>query len=411
MNSERRLSMLLSVLFASACSSGSPEAHTPASLEAGGASCSASAGAAGAQAGDAGESADDAHCDAPWPAQAPTLKSDTWTSLNPSTVKFTGEPQDGPFVQGFAIDPCNSSTLYLCVDSFDPAQGGGLYKSLDAGATWKKIGPLDEPVRVRVDPKDPLHLYVADGVRGDTLGFWVSKDGGDTWLKPDGWKALSPSVYVVDDLYDVAVDPADFSHALVTFHSPWVSGTAGQNAGVLETKDGGDTWTAHQPQSTWGAGLNIWFLSNAKTWLLGTQADGYWRTEDSGATWVHVSTTPMFHGGGQLYKAKTGVLYLSSSTGVLRSSDDGVTWTSVGSVPPATSVFGDGTRLYTHSAYLIGSEPFYTSKESDGLTWTQLNSQAWTDGPFEMAFDAKQGIVYSANWGNGLIALKVPPRP
>jgi hypothetical protein len=30
---------------------------------------------------------------------------------------------------------------------------------------------------------------------------------------------------------------------------------------------------------------------------------------------------------------------------------------------------------------------------------------SFSDGPFEMAYDAYNGIVYSANWGNGLLAL------
>lgn len=121
--------------------------------------------------------------------------------------------------------------------------------------------------------------------------------------------------------------------------------------------------------------------------------------------------TAMTHGGGQLYKSKPGPYYVSSTAGVMRSTDSGATWTPVGSVPPSTSVFGDGTRLYSHSAYLLGSQPFSSSLESDGVTWAPLNADALSDGPFEMAFDAKQGIVYSANWGNGLLALKVPPAP
>ena len=405
-------SFLFGLILASACSGGG-EPRSPASVDGGGAGGASSAGGASAGGPSAGAPAsggapNPVDCTAAWPSNAPALKDDHWTSINPPSLKFVGEPQTGPFVQGMAVDPCNSAIIYLCVDSFDISQGGGLYKTVDAGATWNKIGQLDEPVRVRVDPKNSLHLYAVDGVRGDTMGFWVSQDGGQSWTKPDAWKALAPATYTIDDLYDVAVDPADFNHALVTFHSPWGTTAAGQNSGVIETKDGGNSWVAHQPKGDWSAGLNVWFLDNAQSWLVGTQSNGYWRTTDAGGTWAQVSTTSMFHGGGQLYKSKPGALYVSSASGVMRSADNGVTWTKVGTVPPATSVFGDGNRLYTHSAYLSGEEPFFTSPESDGMTWTALNAHALTDGPFEMAFDAEHGIVYSANWGNGLIALKVP---
>lgn len=401
--------LLFGFLCACACSGGT-DAQSPMST---GGAPGAGAGASGAGPGSAGAGGglpSSVKCDEPWPSNAPTLKEDSWTAINPPALKFTGEPQSGPFTQGMAIDPCNTSTLYLCIDSFNyQTDGGGVYKSIDAGATWKRVGQLEEPLRVRVDPKNPNHLFAVDGVRGGTQGFWISQDGGNNWTKPDEYKALMPSVFTIDDLYDIAVDPADFGHALITFHSPWATATAGQNSGVLETTDGGTTWIPHQPQPTWGAGNNVWFLSNSSTWLVGTQADGFWRTADAGKTWKQVSKTQMTHGGGQLYKSKTGALYSACVAGIQRSTDDGVTWTTVGSIKPTSGVWGDGNRIYTHSAYGSGEDTFFFSPESDGITWSPLGTQKFTDGPFEMALDGEQGIMYSANWGNGLLAMKVTP--
>ena len=47
---------------------------------------------------------------------------------------------------------------------------------------------------VRVDPNDSEHLYVGDGVRGSTMGFWISTDGGASFTKPAGWSALPAAV-------------------------------------------------------------------------------------------------------------------------------------------------------------------------------------------------------------------------
>jgi hypothetical protein len=48
-----------------------------------------------------------------------------------------------------------------------------------------------------------------------------------------------------------------------------------------------------------------------------------------------------------------------------------------------------------------------TSAETDGVTWTTYNSQTFADGPYRMAFDATNRIIYSSNWNSGVWALKV----
>jgi hypothetical protein len=349
------------------------------------------------------------------PESAPVLEPGVWTDITPNQEPFSS----GTFSQGLAIDPCNAATIYL-TQNFLETKPAGLFRSTDAGTSWIEIGDFHTPLRVRVDPADPLHLYVGDGVRGNTQGFWVSTDGGESFFQPQGWKDKCTTVGIasccgLDDVYDVAVDPSDFNHVLVSFHAPgsWCDGqgTWSGNAGVLESTDGGESWVGHAPKAGWGYGHSVWFLSSSSTWLLGTQGSGFHRTTDSGVTWTQVTNTDMTHGGGEIYYAKTGVLYAASVNGVIRSTDDGVTWTTAVSLGGGvTGVFGDGSYLYTHLAYYNMSSFFY-SPEDDGMTWTEFGggSQQWSDGPYEMAFDEANGILYSGNWWDGILALKVVP--
>ena len=55
------------------------------------------------------------------------------------------------------------------------------------------------------------------------------------------------------------------------------------------------------------------------------------------------------------------------------------------------------------------NEPYYVSSESDGTQWTpyQGGAQKFGNGPYMMRFDPVNKILYSANWGAGLWALKV----
>jgi len=146
------------------------------------------------------------------------------------------------------------------------------------------------------------------------------------------------------------------------------------------------------------------------TWLFTTQAGGFYRTTDAGATWSQVYKLQMTHGGDQLYRTKTGTLYAGAYQYPVRSSDNGATW------QPLTlglvyswymGICGDGTTLYT--ACSNENQPFFTSPENDGLNWTayQGGTQKFSAEPFEMCFDSVNHILYSASWSEGLLALKV----
>jgi hypothetical protein len=361
-------------------------------------------------------------------ADAPNLPLGQWVNIGPSDVPF-GDKTLVTFTQGIAIDPCDPSTLYLTVNGFDPAGSkAGLYKSTNGGASWRRVGRvmashtqadhIDEPIRVRVDPRDSQHLYIVDGVRGDTQGFWVSCDGGETFFQPDGFaKVLKDEGISNSDAYDVAADPANFDHLLVSFHSAWGWSETKWNmaAGVLESKDGGNSWVAHPPVgSEWGYGHSIAFLSNpslnigdSDTWMLGTQGRTFWRTSNGGQSWQKVTDQAgISHGGATIYYDAKGALYVAGSPTIQRSTDNGLTWTGVGQqVGETSAVLGDGVKLY--SGPHTGPASTFVSPESNGQDWSPLNNQQFVEGPFELAYDAHNGILYSGSWQAGMWAMRV----
>ncbi len=360
-----------------------------------------------------------ATCAGTMPADAPSFLPGQWVDITPPGI-LKGKPLTC-IGQGIAVDPCNTGTVYWGNTPYEEARGG-LFKTKNGGASWMKLGPFDEPLHIRIDPRNPDHLYVGDGVRGNTRGFWVSWDGGETWAKPRAWSELAQREHIfIDDVYDVAVDPSDFDHVLVSSHSPYAPGSAayGESAGIVETRDGGESWLVHKPKAAWGYGHSIDFLyapdgrmGDAKTWLLGTQTNGIWRTQDGGSTWQQVTPINILHGGSDSYYSKAGVLYAGSVSGVLRSTDNGASWALLELGGGVSSVHGDGNLLYTGVAYLAGPQPILTSLETDGLVWRPMSggAQAVADGgPFEMAFDRKSGVLYSSDWMQGVWALKTTP--
>lgn len=360
-------------------------------------------------------------------SSGPTLVSGQWVAITPPGLNLSCCPGSGGNSFGlpeFDLDPSDPKTIYACVDQL------GMRKTTDGGATWQllgdpkgAIGPsrttyLDSPIAVRVDPRDSRHLYATQGVRGKTLGFWVSRDAGATWAKPKGFVAIEAQA--TSDITAIAVDPANFDHFILSSHAAWAKQ---KNAGVLESTDGGESFVMHAPVASWPVGsFGIHFLyspslttGDSRTWLVGTDGNGFWRTTDAGGTWQQVSTSANVpHGGNQIYYASNGWLYAGATPYPVRSKDNGATWEQLKQLPFAYyySVYGDGAALYTSRSYTgsNGQEPapYFTSAEADGIAWKEHGAhQKFADGPFQMAFDAANGILYSANWDTGLLALKV----
>ncbi len=76
-------------------------------------------------------------------------------------------------VNGFAVSPGDSKVMYV-------AMRDGLFKSTDAGETWKALGKgLKNLAAVAVNPRKPNEVYASttDGV------IFRSTDGGTTWQR------------------------------------------------------------------------------------------------------------------------------------------------------------------------------------------------------------------------------------
>ncbi|HEX3777779.1 MAG TPA: hypothetical protein VHV51_25100 [Polyangiaceae bacterium] len=360
---------------------------------------------------------------APLSGTKPALAVGTWLNITPPSANVGATANATTFTNCIGVDPCDSNVIYTCTSGFTkdfqnvPA---GVWKSTDAGGTWTKLadGVIDSPAGMAIGPNG--HIFVTDGVRGNTIGFWRSDDGGMTWAQPDSFQTLSKDPTIsTSDVSSIAVEPKNFKHVIVGYHSGWTDhGTYTNHAGIIESTDAGDSWTIHPPESSWTAGSQgVSFLfdpdksvGDANTWLVAMDGAGFWRTTNAGSSWTQVSTTTVGHGGNDVYYSSAGVLYAGATDNILRSTDNGATFAPVSGNQAGGYYFtliGDGTSMFAMADFDNGSaNPFISSPEGDGNTWTKFNSQTFTRGPFKMAFDATNSIVYSASWEAGLWALK-----
>lgn len=179
------------------------------------------------------------------------------------------------------------------------SSGKGIWKSLDAGETWKFIGLKDSEhiSRIRVHPKNPDLVYVAAignlWKPNETRGVYRSKDGGETWEK---------ILYVSDKAGagDLIMDP---NNSRILYATTWEMkrngyrmDSGGPDSKLFKSTDGGDTWkdiSKHSglPGFPWGiVGITVSPLDSDRVWaLIEAENGGLFRSDDAGVTWKKIN--------------------------------------------------------------------------------------------------------------------------
>ncbi len=339
----------------------------------------------------------------------------TWEQITPPLAVLPGNAPC-PYGGSFVINPNDGAEIIA------GSCNEGIWKSGDCGATWVHIntgknGSVLDAGRQWTfvnDPTDPNVLYTNSGYGTMSNGAFKSTDGGVSW--DTFWPPADPALANIVEynfVGGVAMDPTDHQHLLVTFHAKCAP--PHPEACFAETQDAGATWKIIDGLAQWagGEGQSAYFLESSSTWLWGSQSNGLWRTPDGGATWAAVTDTmAQGHAGGQMYRAKSGVFYLPVLDGILRS-PDGVTWTIVpNSGNIMTGLVGDGTTMYASRGFpwdpsTVLYEPFWSSPEGDGQTWTQMTSPTLSNGG-KLLYDPDHHLLYSADQGAGLWRVVTP---
>lgn len=297
---------------------------------------------------------------------------------------FDGEPVAS--IGAIAVAASNPNVIYVGSGEADMRSsislGNGMYKSTDAGKTWTQIGleGTRHIARIVLDPDNPDHVYVA--ALGHAYGpnkergVFRSNDGGATWQQILFHDENTGAI-------DLAMEPGNpkhmFAALLQTRRPPWsiYPPSKGPGTGLYRSRDGGEHWeqlTEHGLPSAELGRMGIAFApSNTKRIYL-------------------------------IADAKEGGLY--------RSDDGGENWTRVSK---DARIWGRGWYFNEVSVDPMDPETVYVPNTSlyrsrdGGKTFTAIKGapggddyhQLWIDPdyPQRMILGCDQGVIVTRNGG------------
>ena len=194
------------------------------------------------------------------------------------------------------FDPANSQIVYAALWNvrrppwfiYAPANGpgGGIFKSVDGGTTWKEIDegiPLEGRGRIGVSVSPANHNRIYAAVDAKEGGIFISDDGGASWTRLSSDKRLWDRGWYFEK---VTADPKSADTVYV------------MNTSVYRSTDAGKTWTAIKGDPTGDDFHQLWiYPDDPKRMVLGSD-QGTIVSVDGAVTWsswYNQATAQIYH--------------------------------------------------------------------------------------------------------------------
>src|ERR1051326_1842330 len=276
---------------------------------------------------------------------------------------------------------------------------------------WKSVGPSDIGGRVRsivINPLNSSTIYCGS-VSG---GIWKSMDAGATW---------NPTSDLAANLVIgcMAIDPVDTNIIYAGTGEGYFNVDALRGAGVLKSTDGGASWTLLSNFIN-PASLNYYYINkiiirpDAHNTLFAGTLEGIWKTTNAGTSWNQLSVPSQGSVGcaDLVIKPTTpNIMYASfglfRTNGIYKTTDGGSTWTKLAGGLPTTNYHRISLALSTSNPATIYAAMADSNNGTLGIYRTTTSGTSWTKmtTPVDNSAQVNGGYLWTQGWYANVIAV------
>ena len=297
------------------------------------------------------------------------------------------------------------------------SMGDGVYKSVNAGKTWKHIG-LDETRHISdviIHPTNPDIIFVAaQGAQygpSEERGVYRSSNGGDSWER----------VLYVDSNTGASSLSMDMKNPLILYASmwqhrryPWTMESGGPASALYKSVDGGTTWKKMEeglPKEMGKSGISV-SRANPERVFAVIEAEGkkggVYRSDDAGKKWKQVNSNRINIARSWYYMEisadpqNENIVYVLNAP-VTKSIDGGKTFT------PLPTPHGDNHHLWINpndnSKMINSNDGGANVSNNSGKSWSTQQNQPTSQFYRVITDNMVPYNVYGGQQDNSAIAI------